>query len=645
MSNLIGQTLGRYRILEQLGEGGMAVVYKAMDTRLGREVAIKVILPGRDHTEKFLKRFEREARALAQLSHPNIVKVLDYGEHEGLPFLVMEYIPGGNLKQRLTGLVPYQEAAQLLAPVARALAYAHSQKIIHRDVKPANILLTRSGDAMLSDFGIAKLLDIEETTELTSTGIGLGTPAYMAPEQGLGQAVDHRADIYALGVVFYELITGRKPYSADTPMAVLHKQLTEPLVRPSKIVSGLPNGVEQVLLKALAREPAQRYQSMPEFASALETIGQGQKVKNPAPFEKEKDGQTPSPTPPSRPWVWIAGAAVGLLGICVVSAVVFGILYFKNGNKPTPTSVVSVNPSSGVSTAIPTLPQVSQSNPTAQSSPTSTPVVTNNAPILLAYVLGSAFESENADVEVANSDGKGPTCVACNPCSESEPSISQDGEKVVYQSTCSGYPDLYIVSTNGSGSYDLTNTPTLSEREPAFSPDGSQIAYRVSAVNVDRNSNGEIYVLNSDGSGSHSLRFWGRGPVWSQDGRKLAYMSNESGTWQIYVYAFDTGNSQKITSCSVNCRWPAWSPDGQYIAYNTTPSASSTDPDSVWYTHTDGSGSPILVASGAGRPSWSASGWIAMNTVNGIEEIRQDGSQRTILVPDGSNVWAPAWSR
>ena len=145
MSNLIGQSLGRYHILEQLGEGGMATVYKAFDTRLERNVAVKVILPQKQQTEKFLKRFEREARALAQLTHPNIVGIIDYGEHEGMPYLVMEYLPSGTLKHRLGKPIPYQEAARMLAPIARALAYAHEQKIIHRDVKPANILITHSG--------------------------------------------------------------------------------------------------------------------------------------------------------------------------------------------------------------------------------------------------------------------------------------------------------------------------------------------------------------------------------------------------------------------------------------------------------------------------------------------------------------------
>ena len=244
--NLIGRTLGRYHILEQLGEGGMAAVYRAHDLRLERDVAVKIILPGKEHSLQFSKRFEREAKALAQLSHPNIVRVLDYGEQDEIPYLVMEYIPGGTLKNHIRNRkLGWSETVRLLLPIANALAYAHQHKIIHRDVKPANILLSDTGQLLLSDFGIAKLLENEETLELTGTGVGIGTPEYMAPEQGMGSA-DERSDIYSLGVVFYEMVTGRRPYEANTPMAVLLKKAREPLPRPTQYVPDLPGKVETI---------------------------------------------------------------------------------------------------------------------------------------------------------------------------------------------------------------------------------------------------------------------------------------------------------------------------------------------------------------------------------------------------------------
>ena len=281
MTKLIGQSLGRYHILEQLGEGGMATVYKAYDTRLERDVAIKVIrrsaFPA-EHLEQILKRFERESKALARLSHPNIVKVLDYGEYEGSPYMVLEYLPGGTLKLKLGKPIPWRESIQLLLPIVRALEYAHEQGIVHRDIKPSNILLTVKNQPLLTDFGIAKILETRELTTLTGTGVGVGTPEYMAPEQWTGKA-DVQSDVYSLGIVLYEMVTGRKPYMADTPAAILLKQATEPLPRPTQYVPDLPESMERILIKALSRNPQDRFQSMAEFANAMEKASSGQQIE------------------------------------------------------------------------------------------------------------------------------------------------------------------------------------------------------------------------------------------------------------------------------------------------------------------------------------------------------------------------------
>jgi len=275
LTNLTGKYIDRYYIEEQLGEGGMATVYRAYDTRLERQVAIKVIRReafGEEVLSHVLARFEREAKAMAQISHPNIVKVYDFGEHAGSPYLVMEYIPSGTLKDRIGQPMPWEEALRLILPLARALQYAHQQKIIHRDIKPGNILITAHGDAVLSDFGIAKVLEGTLGATLTGTGVGIGTPEYMAPEQGMGQKIDGRADQYALGVVLYELITGRKPYVADTPMAVVLKHITDPLPNPSRFLSELPGEVEWVVVKTLAKNPNDRYPDMAAFCAVIDGL-------------------------------------------------------------------------------------------------------------------------------------------------------------------------------------------------------------------------------------------------------------------------------------------------------------------------------------------------------------------------------------
>jgi phosphate/phosphite/phosphonate ABC transporter binding protein len=277
MNTLIGKSLGRYHVVEQLGSGGMATVFKAYDTRLERDVALKIIRReafSPEILERVYLRFEREAKSLAKLTHPNIVDVYDYGEYKGSPYLVMEYLPSGTLKERTGGQMPYQEAARILLPIARALHFAHEESIIHRDIKPSNILINRSGEPMLADFGIAKILEAEAGSTLTGTGVGVGTPEYMAPEQWVGETVKH-TDIYALGVVYFELVTGCKPYVADTPAAVLLKQANEPLPRPRNFVPDIPEAVERMLFKALAKLPQDRYTDMGAFARVLERFAQG----------------------------------------------------------------------------------------------------------------------------------------------------------------------------------------------------------------------------------------------------------------------------------------------------------------------------------------------------------------------------------
>jgi formylglycine-generating enzyme required for sulfatase activity/tRNA A-37 threonylcarbamoyl transferase component Bud32 len=345
MPNLTGQSIGRYHIIEQLGEGGMATVYKAYDSRLERDVAIKVIRVDQFAPailERVMKRFEREAKALGRLTHPNIVHVNDYGEYEGIPYLVMDYLPGGTLKQHLDKPLTWQEAVHLLVPIAQALEYAHEQNIVHRDIKPSNILLTVKGQPMLTDFGIAKILESEQTTALTGTGMGVGTPEYMAPEQWTGQA-GPLSDLYSLGVVLYELVTGRKPFTADTPAAIMLKQANDPLPRPRQFAPDLPEAVEKVLFKALAKRPEDRYQSMHEFIAALEqgTGGQtieaggrqdgrsrvenGQTLLAGGPGRQEEKGTRMVPVPPQagqspnkwRRWVVIGGI---LVLACIVLA-------------------------------------------------------------------------------------------------------------------------------------------------------------------------------------------------------------------------------------------------------------------------------------------------------------------------------------
>jgi len=274
MPNFTGHTLGRYRILKILGEGGMATVYEAQDTSLERTVAVKVIRTDLFNPqlskEEMLQRFRREAKILAKLSHPSIVDILDYGEHKGIPYFVIQNVPGGTLRQKMGHPTFWQYAVKFLLPIARSLDYAHNQGVMHRDITPSNILLNEAGEPVLSDFGLAKLL--ETIVPITETGMTIGTPGYMPPEQAMGKKVDKRADVYAFGVVLYEMITGRKPYSADNSVAILYQQINYHLPSPREIIPDLPEGIEKILHKALAIEPEDRYQDIGTMVLALENL-------------------------------------------------------------------------------------------------------------------------------------------------------------------------------------------------------------------------------------------------------------------------------------------------------------------------------------------------------------------------------------
>lgn len=272
MTDLIGKVLDRYHLLELLGRGAMAQVYRAHDLDSETDVAVKVLHPHLTADPEFATRFQREARAAAGLDHPGIVRILDHGREGDLHYLVMSLIEGPSLKRYLQAqeepALPVREAVNLIARVADALDHAHRQGVVHRDVKPSNVLLPAGHPEgpILTDFGVARMV---EATVDTASGTTLGTPAYMAPEQGKGQPADARSDIYALGAVLFELVTGRPPFQADSPYAVVMHHVHTPPPRPRSLRLDVPEAVEKVILRALAKNPRDRYPGAAAFADAL----------------------------------------------------------------------------------------------------------------------------------------------------------------------------------------------------------------------------------------------------------------------------------------------------------------------------------------------------------------------------------------
>lgn len=408
----IGRTVGKYKIESLLGRGGMAEVYKAKHPELGREVAIKILHPFFTDTPGFIERFRREAQAAAVLRHPHIVQIYDFDATEdGLYYMVMEYIEGQSLEDYLDAhktALPQNEAVQLFKEIADALQYAHDSGMVHRDIKPANMLLDKNGRIYLTDFGIAQIVG---ASRLTESGLTTGTPYYMAPEQVAGKPVTAAADQYALGVMLYQMFTGRLPFSGENPATVMMTKLTEPPPPPSQFNPGVPLAVESVILRALELQPEARFASVQEMCQAVESAVSGTATTPifapPAPAPTLPAVTAPAqtipqatvvspipPTPQQTPiWVWPA-VVVGALALVAV-----GFLLAR-GNQPpaTPTPTQESDVAIVVETETAVFTPTPSPSPSPSPSPTTTPAPVREGMVFIpagTFTQGSA--NGNAD--------------------------------------------------------------------------------------------------------------------------------------------------------------------------------------------------------------------------------------------------------
>ncbi|MCC7117915.1 MAG: protein kinase [Anaerolineales bacterium] len=430
---------GRYEIKSELGRGGMATVYHAYDPRFDREVALKVLPREMLHDPQFRTRFDRELKIVATLEHPAIVPVYDVGEEDGQPYFVMRYMNSGSLAKEIEkGKFSLEDAAHLIEKIAQGLTYAHKKKIVHRDLKPDNILFDDTGAPFISDFGVAKVT--ESTSSLTGSGI-IGTPAYMSPEQAKGEEVDGRSDVYGLGVILYQMLSGQQPYSADTPMGVVVKHITEPVPEILKMLPDLPPEADAVIKKALAKDKESRYATPNDLAKALNLVALGHEGNTAAAPTGIRSGVFKSDQPDQPTAVTNSGKnrSTGFVvaGVVAVVAIV-GFFLLQNQLFPAPVPTLTptlapptltVAPATSTSAVEPVTPTLEPASPI----PFAAACSANNLPVPEVKETNRACITKIPYTTVRFTAGS--TYQMPDPALKCEEEVTQDGFTII---TCTG---------------------------------------------------------------------------------------------------------------------------------------------------------------------------------------------------------------
>ncbi|MGI8997834.1 MAG: protein kinase domain-containing protein [Pyrinomonadaceae bacterium] len=548
----LGREIGPYRVLSLLGAGGMGEVYLAEDTRLGRRVALKLLLAEFTHDAERIRRFEREARAASALNHPNIVTIYETGQSDGMYFIATELVEG----QTLRDFMPHaraqtKEALNIIAQVADALSAAHTASVVHRDLKPENIMLRPDGYVKVLDFGLAKLIEPAPAhdashkwteTARTDTGAVLGTVAYMSPEQALGQEVDQRTDIFSLGVVLYEMITGTHPFRGPTTAATFDALLNHEPPAPASFNPDVSPELERIIGRALEKDRELRYQTASDLRAELK---RWQRTLDSSPTASTRIHARTGVVPRAVRRARVVTAGLALAALLVVATSFFVALWWLRSEE-------------------------------------------------VAAPLRNLSFAQLTD----------------QPGTELFPSLSPDGKSIVYASKSSGNWDLYLQRVGGKNPLNLTADSTDDDTQPAFSPDGERIVFR------SERERGGIFVMGATGESVKRLTDFGYHPAWSPDGSEIACATHNIEDpndrplerSDIWIVNATTGERRQLTGEPTgDAAQPQWSPTGARLAYWSRRKGGQRD---LWTIPAAG-GTPVPVTDDAAfdwNPVWSPDG-------------------------------------
>ncbi len=625
MQDWIGQKVGRYEILRLLGKGGMSYVFLARQETINREVALKIFQdddPAR--LDELLQRFDREAQIMASLSHPNILKVYDYGKDDEYVFIVMEYYTGGSLARLIDlsdGGLSFAEIDPLLAQLADALDYAHQRGVIHRDLKPENVLLDEQGNGFITDFGIAK--QMEQRTNLTRTGSVLGTPTYMAPEQWTGHEVTYKVDIYALGIILYEMLTGERPFVDTTPHRLLYSVMYE---RPISILDkrpDLPEGFEDLFDRVLSKNPDERHATARDLVEHFRALTQGKDPQMHVPPRAATEPASvseaipteafdPPQAAPRRNRIWLPLLAFG--AVVVIAALL--LIGMGEDNpllamiapptatttpSPTPTLTPSPTPLPPGSIlpreTIPTAVQDSLENLLLNrvSNETFSVYFINTADWEALYLATGGkpswagedtryaydymiYEEENFEIFARPGIGRATQeNLTDDEGRDFHASFEVGGERFVFHSDrADGNWDVYLTERESGETTRLTEHPGA-DQWPAWSPTGAQILF---SSQRDGGGDFDLWIFDLESGEFQQVtvdpanEMYG---AWSPDGTQIAYQTNRDGDYELFIQDLDTGETTRLTDNDWADVWPAWSPaealvyaadrDGDYEIY------------------------------------------------------------------------------